>query len=29
MIHDQDGKFTGTKSQILANNSVVGEGEGC
>jgi hypothetical protein len=27
-IHDQDGKFTGTPSQILANNSMIGDHEG-
>lgn len=26
IIYDQDGNFTGNKSQILANNSVIGNG---
>lgn len=29
LIYDHDGAFTGEQSQLLANNSVVGEGEGC
>lgn len=27
IIHDQDGSFTGSKSQLLANNSMIGEHE--
>jgi hypothetical protein len=27
VVYDQDGAFTGDKSQILANNSAIGNGE--